>query len=180
MAGAMRKMGVYLGLVEDDDEFYRQAEDGDRYDDYGPSDGSVRAAPSQREPAPGGSRKAAPPVRDVALVERPGGIDYQDYEEYQDYDQSYRISTLCPSTYNEAAVIGEHFRSGSPVIMNLTEMDDTLAKRMIDFAAGLTFGLHGRLEKVTSKVFLLSPQNIDVTAEDKARIAEGRFFFNQS
>lgn len=177
MAGAMRKMGVYLGLVEDDDEFYRQAEDGERYDDYGQSDGPVRAAPSQREPGPNGGRKASSAGRDVTLVEQSAAVEYQDY---QDYEQSYRISTLCPSTYNEALIIGEHFRSGSPVIMNLTEMDDTQAKRLIDFAAGLTFGLHGRLEKVTNKVFLLSPQNIDVTAEDKARIAEGTFFYNQS
>jgi cell division inhibitor SepF len=63
--------------------------------------------------------------------------------------------------------------------MNLSEMDDTDAKRLVDFAAGLTFGLHGRVERVTSKVFLLSPQNVTVTAQDKARIAENGFF-NQS
>lgn len=179
MAGAMRKMGVYLGLVEDDDELYRQAEGDDRYDDYGSSSGTGRSAPSQREAGSGGGRSSGA-ARDVALVEQSGSAEYADYADYGDYDQSYRISTLCPSTYNEALIIGEHFRSGSPVIMNLTEMDDTQAKRLIDFAAGITFGLHGRLEKVTNKVFLLSPQNIDVTAEDKARIAEGTFFYNQS
>ena len=59
------------------------------------------------------------------------------------------------------------------------EMDDSDAKRLVDFAAGLTFGLHGRLERGTAKVFLLSPNNVTVTAQDKARIAEGGFF-NQS
>jgi cell division inhibitor SepF len=86
---------------------------------------------------------------------------------------------LHPRTYNEARQIGEHFRSGTPVIMNLTEMDDTDAKRLVDFAAGLIFGLHGSIERVTAKVFLLSPEHVQVTAEDKARIAESGFF-NQS
>jgi cell division inhibitor SepF len=93
--------------------------------------------------------------------------------------QPYRITTLHPRTYNEARTIGERFRDGLPVIMNLTEMDDSDAKRLVDFAAGLSFGLRGSIERVTAKVFLLSPQNVDVTAEDKARIREGGFF-NQS
>jgi cell division inhibitor SepF len=93
--------------------------------------------------------------------------------------EAYRITTLHPRTYNEARTIGEHFRDGTPVIMNLTEMGDADAKRLVDFAAGLVFGLGGTIERVTQKVFLLSPANVDVTAEDKARIAEGGFF-NQS
>jgi cell division inhibitor SepF len=90
----------------------------------------------------------------------------------------YRINTVHPRTYNEARTIGEHFRDGTPVIMNLSEMEDSDAKRLVDFAAGLIFGLHGTIERVTSKVFLLSPQNVKVAAEDKERIAGG--FFNQS
>ena len=90
-----------------------------------------------------------------------------------------RIITVHPRTYNEARVIGEHFRDGVPVIMNLTEMEDVDAKRLVDFAAGLIFGLRGTIERVTSKVFLLSPPNVTVTAEDKERIAAGGFF-NQS
>jgi cell division inhibitor SepF len=95
------------------------------------------------------------------------------------HEDAYRITTLHPHSYNDARAIGEHFRSGTPVIMNLTEMDDGDAKRLVDFAAGLIFGLHGRIERVTNKVFLLSPEHVEVTAEDKARIAEGGFF-NQS
>ena len=89
-----------------------------------------------------------------------------------------RIITVHPRTYNEARTIGEHFRDGVPVIMNLSEMEDVDAKRLVDFAAGLIFGLRGTIERVTSKVFLLSPQNVTVAAEDKERIAGG--FFNQS
>jgi cell division inhibitor SepF len=93
--------------------------------------------------------------------------------------EAYRITTLHPRTYSEARTIGEHFREGTPVIMNLSDMGDADAKRLVDFAAGLIFGLRGNMERVTQKVFLLSPANVDVTAEDKARIAEGGFF-NQS
>ena len=89
-----------------------------------------------------------------------------------------RIVTVHPRTYNEARTIGENFRDGVPVIMNLSDMEDADAKRLVDFAAGLIFGLRGRIERITSKVFLLSPNNVNVTAEDKERIAGG--FFNQS
>ncbi len=89
-----------------------------------------------------------------------------------------RIVKVNPRTFNEARTIGEHFRDGVPVIMNLTDMEDGDAKRLVDFAAGLIFGLRGTFERVTNKVFLLSPQNVSVTAEDKERIAGG--FYNQS
>ncbi len=90
-----------------------------------------------------------------------------------------RITTIHPRTYNEAKQIGESFRESTPVIMNLSDMDDSDAKRLVDFAAGLVFGLRGTIERVTNKVFLLSPANVTVTAEDKARMAESGFF-NQS
>ena len=89
-----------------------------------------------------------------------------------------RITTVHPRSYNDARKIGEAFRAGTPVIMNLSEMEDADAKRLVDFSAGLIFGLRGTIERVTSKVFLLSPQNVNVTAEDKERIVGG--FFNQS
>ena len=90
-------------------------------------------------------------------------------------DRRYQITTLHPTTYNEARTIGEHFRDGTPVIMNLTEMDEADAKRLVDFAAGLAFGLRGTIERVTHRVFLLSPANVQVTAEEKAKIAEGGY-----
>jgi cell division inhibitor SepF len=87
-----------------------------------------------------------------------------------------QITTLHPTTYSEARAIGERFRDGHPVIMNLTEMDEPDAKRLVDFAAGLAFGLRGGMERVTNRVFLLSPANVQVSAEEKARIADGDFF----
>jgi cell division inhibitor SepF len=93
-----------------------------------------------------------------------------------DNSRRHEITTLHPTSYSEARAIGERFRDGHPVIMNLTEMDEPDAKRLVDFAAGLAFGLRGGMERVTNRVFLLSPPNIQVSAEDKARIAEGGFF----
>lgn len=206
MAGAMRKMAVYLGLVEDDgydgrgydpdDEFEPEPEpERDRrrqahqpVHEPEPEE-SVRVVhpPAQREreqsPAlvgDGGRVSRIAPVSSIT-PERPNLEKSAPVimPKVVSEREPYRITTLHPRTYNEARTIGEHFREGTPVIMNLTEMDDTDAKRLVDFAAGLVFGLHGSIERVTQKVFLLSPANVDVTAEDKARIAEGGFF-NQS
>jgi cell division inhibitor SepF len=161
MASAMRKMAVYLGLVEDDRRYAENYEAYDEYDDYDePADAVEPAAPARADYAgyPTDHRVDTVPPQQVELA---------------------RITTLHPRTYNEARTIGEHFRDGTPVIMNLTEMVDSDARRLVDFAAGLIFGLRGSIDKVTNKVFLLSPANVEVTAEDKARIAE-RGFFNQS
>ncbi|MDR7300563.1 cell division protein SepF [Haloactinomyces albus] len=87
-----------------------------------------------------------------------------------------KITTLHPRSYSEARTIGEQYREGTPVIMNLTEMNEADAKRLVDFAAGLAFAMRGSIEKVTNRVFLLSPPNVDVAAEDKRRLAEGAFF----
>ena len=91
-----------------------------------------------------------------------------------------RITTIHPRTYNEAKNIGEWFRDQVPVIMNLSDMDDADAKRLVDFAAGLVFGLHGTIERVTSKVFLLSPAHVEISADEPEPPASARGFFNQS
>ncbi|MET9428657.1 cell division protein SepF [Streptomyces sp. NPDC003036] len=205
MAGAMRKMAVYLGLVEDDgydgrgfdpdDDFEPELEPEPERDRRRHSQPPLQVereepvrvvpqAPVQREPVPLPAESGRPArIAPVASItpERPSLEKNAPVimPKVVSEREPYRITTLHPRTYNEARTIGEHFREGTPVIMNLTEMDDTDAKRLVDFAAGLVFGLHGSIERVTQKVFLLSPANVDVTAEDKARIAEGGFF-NQS
>lgn len=90
-----------------------------------------------------------------------------------------RIVSVRPRSYNEARAIGENFRDGIPVIMNLSDMETGDDKRLVDFAAGLIFGLRGNIERVSSQVFLLCPQNLVVGPEDKERLASGGFF-NQS
>ncbi|MBB6172444.1 cell division inhibitor SepF [Nocardiopsis mwathae] len=175
MAGAMRKMAVYLGLVEDDRYDHRYA---DEYDDFDDFDDGVEDRRDRELDAHGGDPRSdsvmdADDYAMSAAERRPATHGIPSTADLA------RITTLHPRTYNEARTIGEHFREGTPVIMNLTEMVDSDAKRLVDFAAGLIFGLHGSIERVTNKVFLLSPANVEVTAEDKARIAE-RGFFNQS
>ncbi len=181
MAGAMRKMGVYLGLVEDDEraDYDPYAEDAydayDGYDDDVPGHRGASADLDHGRPA----RRSAIPAVPGGAVAASSGVALRDRPNSASHASEYRITTLHPRTYNEARTIGEHFRDGVPVIMNLSEMDDSDAKRLVDFAAGLSFGLRGSIERVTNKVFLISPQNVSVTAEDKARLKQNAFF-NQS
>ena len=176
MPGVMRKMGLYLGLVEDDEhERYDQYDEYD--DDAGYEEPAVRRYPGASAAAPTAATRRSfdttPRTQGAVALDtapRPQAVP--------SYDEGYRITTLHPHSYNDARAIGEHFRSGTPVIMNLTEMDDVDAKRLVDFAAGLIFGLRGRIERVTNKVFLLSPVNVDVAAEARRLAQDG--FFNQS
>ncbi|MCI4061780.1 cell division protein SepF [Micromonospora sp. R77] len=229
--GALRKAGVWLGLVEEDDE--RAYEDGG-YDKPAYRESRYRSSryaeefadedddETEEPPAPRsrvGDRgrlseratgRAAEADRDVERAERAerserasvrsitrtgagetsGALTYHTRDNLAlapqapprersapaEDEQRYQITTLHPTTYREARTIGEHFRDGVPVIINLTEMDEADARRLVDFAAGLAFGLRGTIERVTNRVFLLSPANVQVTAEDKAKIAEGGFF----
>ncbi|MCT2282117.1 cell division protein SepF [Micromonospora chalcea] len=229
--GALRKAGVWLGLVEEDDE--RAYEDGG-YDKGGYRDSSrYRSSRYAEEFADEDDDEAEEPPAtrsrlsdrgrlserassrsvdtDRGDVERPerverssvrsitrssageasGALTYHTRDNLAlapqaqprerervapEDEQRYQITTLHPTTYREARTIGEHFRDGVPVIINLTEMDEADARRLVDFAAGLAFGLRGTIERVTNRVFLLSPANVQVTAEDKAKIAEGGFF----
>ena len=167
MSGAMRRIGEYLGLLEDTG----------RYDDEYPYEGEYETqetAPVAVRPGKVGRTATAPaPVSDLSERRRPASGPTGVVAELS------RITTLHPRTYNEARTVGENFREGTPVIMNLSEMDDADAKRLVDFAAGLVFATRGTIERITSKVFLLSPPNVSVAAEDKQRIVEGGFF-NQS
>jgi cell division inhibitor SepF len=226
---ALRKAGVWLGLIEDDDERGYGYDDRGYDDDYGDDDADpsavVRARVADRLAEARAERDAArvthdqvdradraahtPYMRDaepttVRPIARSGTASASAAVTYPTRDnlalaperqtepesvpaqrvappvtaddRRYQITTLHPTTYNEARAIGEHFRDGVPVIMNLTDMAEPDAKRLVDFAAGLAFGLRGTMERVTNRVFLLSPANIQVTAEDKAKIAEGGFF----
>ena len=82
------------------------------------------------------------------------------------------IITVHPRQYRDAQQIAEHFRDGTPVIINLTQMTESEARRLVDFASGLSTGLRGRIERVTSKVFLLSPEHITVSGEEPGAEAE--------
>lgn len=152
MAGALRKTMLYLGLAEDD----RLDEDGyqQEYDDQ---DYAVPSAPEY--PA-----EVTPIRRSTRVPQVSAGGELR------------RITTVHPRSYNDARTIGEAFREGTPVIINLSEMTDADAKRLVDFSAGLIFGLHGAIERVTSKVFLLSPAHVEVSGEEQAAERAAGFY----
>ncbi|MGC4942687.1 cell division protein SepF [Kribbella sp. DT2] len=187
MSGALRKMGVYLGLVEDGERYNARYDD--EYDDYDEYEDDVVDGESHETEPVRESRDA----RDSREVR--DGRDQRDREEQgatvskfperrgvassPEVTELARITTVHPRSYNEARVIGEHFRDGTPVIMNLTEMDHSDAKRLVDFAAGLIFCCRGSIERITTKVFLVCPPNVTVAAEEKEKIAADGFY-NQS
>jgi cell division inhibitor SepF len=159
MADGLKKVAVWLGLVSDHD--YTELEPGvEDVTEEVPARPAAAANPASATVTDLESRRPAAP----AAAPRTADVS--------------RIVTVHPRTFNEARTIGESFRDGVPVIMNLTDLEDIDARRLVDFAAGLIFGLHGTIERITSKVFLLSPHNVTVAAEDKERLAGG--FFNQS
>lgn len=224
---ALRKAGVWLGLIEDESDGYddrdlaptgrdrqrARREAGLGYDDdYQDEDehelprasrlesrptervnprrlerneqprGNVRsitrdATVSHLHREPAGDRDHLSTRDNLALAPQPQPAPAE--RPAPEGERRYQITTLHPTTYREARTIGEHFREGTPVIMNLTEMDEADARRLVDFGAGLAFGLRGTMERVTNRVFLLSPANVHVTAEDKAKIAEGEFFHHR-
>jgi cell division inhibitor SepF len=191
MAGGMRKMAVYLGLVEDDryeeyvevDEYQQQPQRdsrsssksrrgfADSYSEETDDRYTPRSVRTVSEP------RAVRTFRNESGAERrPSAAPMADRRPAADLS---RIETIHPRSYNDARRIGEDYRDGVPVIMNLSELDDADAKRIIDFAAGLVFGMRGSIERVTPKVFLLSPSNVDVGDQARAQLAEDGFF-NQS
>jgi cell division inhibitor SepF len=164
--GGLRNAMVYLGLAEDDQQ--SQA-----YDEYETEAETAQAGRSDEAREERGATAVTHIKRDRGpqrVVSEPVGGELT------------RISTIHPRTYNDAKTIGESFREGVPVIMNLTDMDDSDAKRLVDFSAGLVFGLRGSIERVTSKVFLLSPAHVEVTAPaaPAQRTAVQSGFFNRS
>ncbi len=184
MAGAVRRMAVYLGLVEDDSYNDDYQED--------PRPRSKSKSSSRRgfaeeyeyeEPAPSRSVRPIPEPRGVRTIRRdeelPSRARVPEYVPPARAVDLARIETVHPRSYNDARRIGEDYRDGIPVIMNLGDLDDSDAKRIIDFAAGLVFGCRGSIERITNKVFLLSPVNVDVGDQARQQLAQDGFF-NQS
>ncbi|MET7992449.1 cell division protein SepF [Amycolatopsis sp. NPDC005232] len=193
---ALQKLKAYFGMVPADedgydveDEDYRRDYD-DEYDSYDEPPARSRSRYRETddtydEPAPRARSRsvtvAEPTTHGALAVDRqPEPVarlrPVTEPVRAPVRDPLSRITTLHPTSYVEARAIGEHYREGIPVIINLTEMENADAKRLVDFAAGLAFALRGSMDKVTNKVFLLSPPDVDVTAEDRRRIAEGGLF----
>ena len=152
MAGALRRTMVYLGLAESDDEYI--SDETPRPRDTPQSAGGSSAAVSES-----GSTSVArrsPEYRAPVTPIKRAPSSREDENELR------TITTVHPRSYNDAKSIGEAFRDGTPVIMNVSDMGEAEAKRLVDFAAGLVFALHGSIERVTAKVFLLTPSFVEV------------------
>ncbi|WP_149085654.1 MULTISPECIES: cell division protein SepF [Microbacterium] len=139
MGNPLKKTMVYLGLA-DEEEVYEE-------ETQAPARAQRERERDREEPAPA----PVTPLRRPVAVRQPaaGAVN--------------EILTVHPKQYRDAQLIAESFREGVPVIINLSQMSDADARRLIDFASGLSLGLYGRIERVTSKVFLLSPENIAVS-----------------
>ncbi|MBW1602223.1 cell division protein SepF [Streptomyces sp. JJ66] len=147
--GSVRKASAWLGLVDDSEMRYYD-------DDYAEGPESSDAAPE--------AWVTDPRIRATAETAQDAGT---------------RIATITPDGFRDARAIGEMFREGVPVIVNLTTMEASDAKRVIDFAAGLTFGLRGSIERVANRVFLLTPGAYQIVGGEHRRRTEGGFY-NQS
>lgn len=159
MAGVWRKTLVYLGLVEDDE-----------YDDYGYDDLDMEEAQprrnSRRPPAEGSDGGGQ--GREAVVRAMPNAAPQA------------RFHLVMPSSFNDAQEVGDKFREGYSVLMNLQGIDPDLARRLVDFASGLAYGLAGSMQPVAEKVFLITPAGIQVSAEERRRFLEERGFFNQA
>lgn len=137
MSNPLKKTMVYLGLADEEEV----------YDEPAPQPRARKSETSVEKAAP------VTPIHRPAVVRQPAPTAINE------------IVTVHPKQYRDAQVIAENFRDGIPVIINLSQMSDADARRLIDFASGLSLGLYGRIERVTSKVFLLSPENVAVSGD---------------
>jgi cell division inhibitor SepF len=153
MANPLRKTMVYLGLA--DEEF-----------DY---EDDVPSAPA----APVAHATQAPGRAQVTPLRRPA-------TKVSGQPEMNEILTVHPRQYKDAQVIAENFREGIPVIINLSQMSEPDARRLVDFASGLSQGLYGKIERVTNKVFLLSPAHVAVSGEPAVVDGEVEASFFQS
>jgi cell division inhibitor SepF len=152
MAGVWKKTLNYLGLVEDDEEFVDDMPDAEPVPVRRMKPQAVREVSSETQ---GVVRTIASP-RAVAA--------------------SSAIYKSEPKRFNEAREVADRFKEGTAVIMNLQSTDDTIARRLVDFASGLVYGLDGKIELVANRVYLLTPANVEVSAEERERIAGGAFY----
>ncbi len=154
MANVFKKAANYLGLVDDEEDLQ-----------------PVVAAEAPHRGVRSVNQTARPTFNPIPA---PAFTPVQESLPVMD-----QIFTIHPRFYNEARTVGERYRMSQPVLMNLSDMEESERKRLVDFASGLVFGLHGSIERVTSKVFLLTPENVRVSTENKTAAAEASFF-NQS
>jgi cell division inhibitor SepF len=167
---------VYFGLAEDPDYV-----EGDPYE---PETGShpdlyESAAPRTATVSRLGERRRVRDEIDDIFAEDDRGGRTRPLRSVGNGGADVRVHLVTPHSFNEAQEVADRFKQGVPVILNLQTTEGELAKRLIDFASGLTYALDGGMQKVAEKTFLLTPRNVEVSAEEQARLVE-KGFFNQS
>lgn len=173
---------VYFGIAEEEDwdEDGYATEEAERTYSERPN---VRRLTPRRRAAeevdewsePEGSRQRGVKLRPAARLR---GVEAA-LPPVDDANSPARVHLVIPRGFNDAQQIADHFKQGIPVILNLQGVDSELSKRLVDFASGLTYALDGGMQRVADKVFLLTPQHMEVSAEERARMIE-RGFFNQA
>ena len=175
---------VYFGIAEEDEDW----DDEDGYAAEESLEQSYRERPNVRRLTP--RRRGhdfedwtdsesdqqtvrTPAVRAAARAGRP-------QIEVVPNPSNVRVHLVLPRSFNDAQQIADKFKQGLPVILNLQGADNELSKRLIDFASGLTYALNGGMQRVADKVFLLTPRNVEVSAEQRAALLERGGFFNQA
>jgi cell division inhibitor SepF len=158
MSSALNKVMGFLGLVDSDESH------------------EVIDAPEEKKSTREIGRRPSEPTGVTVVGSRTSLV--ASHSAAVEENSAYNIITLQPRSYSEARKVGEYYREGNPVIINLDDMEESERKRLVDFASGLVFGLNGRIERISLKVFLLSPANVNVSNEDKS--AAQATFFNQS
>ena len=170
---------VYFGIAEEEDwdeDGYVTEEELERT--YSDRPNVRRLAPT---PPPGAVRRLDGSGRAAAGgVELPQRLRCARGSEAVESPGSVRMHLVIPRSFNDAQQIADRFKQDIPVILNLQSSDQELSKRLIDFASGLTYALDGGMQRVADKVFLLTPQNVEVSAEERARLLERGGFFNQA
>jgi cell division inhibitor SepF len=184
--GVWHKTLVYFGLADEDEDYEDETLNNARPDiepSYGerPYVKKIDRNAGGRRRSSGdfddiysedpyrGQRAAAAPPRSGSVRSLPTAVE----------QPQVRVHLVMPKNFNDAQVIADKFKSDIPVILNLQSSETDLAKRLIDFASGLTYALDGGMQRVADKVFLLTPKNVEVSAEERQRMAE-KGFFNQS
>lgn len=163
MGNPLKKTMVFLGLAEEELDEQGMPVEVSRVDSEPTPDSAPVARPVQRAAQVTPLRKVAP-VRQAAPM-------------HQVAQPMNEILTMRPAGYAEAPLVAESFREGVPVILNLTRMSDADAKQLIDFASGLTMGLRGKIERVTNKVFLLTPEHIATNIDQHSERNDSGSFF---
>jgi cell division inhibitor SepF len=173
-ADVWNKTLVYFGIAEEEDwdeESYVTDEDLQR--SYAERPNVRRLAPRRREREFDDWTDPEPVTNDRTAVLRPRVAAVPSLA-------SVRVHLVVPRSFNDAQQIADKFKESIPVILNLQSSDQELSKRLIDFASGLTYALDGGMQRVADKVFLLTPRNVEVSAEERARLLERGGFFNQA